>query len=121
MDEGIATLPRSLINAARGLMAEMAPAELVRVLKPSRWKVARYERRRVGDPLMICSTKNRTTRRGYTTGTSRQCGAGPGRKMIIRLPQSGTKNGCRKNLSERPLCGKCGAFGGVERQGRPWR
>jgi Cys-tRNA(Pro) deacylase len=41
MEEEIATLPRILINAgSRGLLAEMAPAELVRVLKPAMVKVA---------------------------------------------------------------------------------
>lgn len=41
MEEGIAALPRILINAgSRGLLAEMAPAELVRVLGPVMVKVA---------------------------------------------------------------------------------
>jgi Cys-tRNA(Pro) deacylase len=41
MEEGIAALPRILINAgSRGLLAEMAPAELIRVLKPVPVKVA---------------------------------------------------------------------------------
>jgi Cys-tRNA(Pro) deacylase len=35
MEEGIAGLPRILINAgARGLLAEMSPSELIRVLQP---------------------------------------------------------------------------------------
>lgn len=41
MEEGIASLPRILINAgSRGLLAEMDPAELIRVLKPVTVKVA---------------------------------------------------------------------------------
>jgi Cys-tRNA(Pro) deacylase len=41
MEEEIIDLPRILINAgSRGLLAEMAPAELVRVLKPVAVKVA---------------------------------------------------------------------------------
>jgi Cys-tRNA(Pro) deacylase len=41
MEEGIAGLPRLLINAgSRGLLAEMAPADLIRVLKPVLVKVA---------------------------------------------------------------------------------
>ena len=41
MEEGIASLPRILINAGtRGLLAEVAPAELMRVLKPVLVKVA---------------------------------------------------------------------------------
>jgi Cys-tRNA(Pro) deacylase len=41
MEEGISDLPRILINAgSRGLLAEMAPAELIRVLKPVTVKVA---------------------------------------------------------------------------------
>ena len=41
MEEGIAELPRILINAGgRGLLAEMSPAELIRVLKPVTVKVA---------------------------------------------------------------------------------
>ncbi len=41
MEEGIAGLPRILINAgSRGLLAEMAPAELIHVLKPVLVKVA---------------------------------------------------------------------------------
>lgn len=41
MEEGIATLPRILINAgSRGLLAEMAPAELIRTLNPVTVKVA---------------------------------------------------------------------------------
>ena len=41
MEEGIADLPRILINAGgRGLLAEMSPAELIRVLKPVAVKVA---------------------------------------------------------------------------------
>ncbi|MHB8771523.1 MAG: aminoacyl-tRNA deacylase [Syntrophales bacterium] len=41
MEEGIASLPRILINAgSRGLLAEMAPAELIHVLKPVLVKVA---------------------------------------------------------------------------------
>ena len=41
MEEGIAELPRILINAgSRGLLAEMAPAELIRALKPVTVKVA---------------------------------------------------------------------------------
>lgn len=41
MEEGIASLPRILINAgSRGLLAEMNPTELVRVLKPVAVKVA---------------------------------------------------------------------------------
>ena len=41
MEEEIASLPRLLINAgSRGLLAEMAPSELVRVLKPLVVKVA---------------------------------------------------------------------------------
>jgi len=41
MEEGIADLPRILINAgSRGLLAEMAPTELIRVLKPTPVKVA---------------------------------------------------------------------------------
>jgi len=41
LEEGIASLPRILINAgSRGLLAEMDPAELVRVLKPVIVKVA---------------------------------------------------------------------------------
>jgi Cys-tRNA(Pro) deacylase len=41
MEEGIAALPRILINAgSRGLLAEMSPAELIRVLKPVTVKVA---------------------------------------------------------------------------------
>ncbi len=42
MEEGIADLPRILINAgSRGLLAEMSPAELIRVLTPVVVKVAR--------------------------------------------------------------------------------
>ncbi len=41
IEEGIDALPRILINAgSRGLLAEIAPAELIRVLKPIRVKVA---------------------------------------------------------------------------------
>jgi Cys-tRNA(Pro) deacylase len=41
MEEGIASLSRILINAgSRGLLAEMSPAELIRVLKPIAVKVA---------------------------------------------------------------------------------
>jgi Cys-tRNA(Pro) deacylase len=41
MEEGIASLSRILINAgSRGLLAEMDPAELIRVLKPRAVKVA---------------------------------------------------------------------------------
>ena len=41
MEEGIAALPRLLINAgSRGLLAEMSPAELIRALKPVTVKVA---------------------------------------------------------------------------------
>jgi len=41
MEEGIALLPRILINAgSRGLLAEIAPAELIRTLKPVCVKVA---------------------------------------------------------------------------------
>lgn len=41
MEEGIADLSRILINAGgRGLLAEMPPAELIRVLKPVTVKVA---------------------------------------------------------------------------------
>lgn len=41
MEEGIASLPRILINAgSRGLLAEMSPAELIRVLNPVTVKVA---------------------------------------------------------------------------------
>ena len=41
MEEGIADLPRILINAgSRGLLAEMSPAELMRVLTPVAVKVA---------------------------------------------------------------------------------
>jgi Cys-tRNA(Pro) deacylase len=41
MEEGIADLPRIMINAgSRGLLAEMSPAELIRVLKPVAVKVA---------------------------------------------------------------------------------
>jgi Cys-tRNA(Pro) deacylase len=41
IEEGIAALPRILINAgSRGLLAEMSPAELIRVLKPVTVKVA---------------------------------------------------------------------------------
>jgi len=41
MEEEIAGLPRILINAgSRGLLAEMTPAELIRVLKPVPVKVA---------------------------------------------------------------------------------
>lgn len=41
MEEGIASLPRILINAgSRGLLAEMSPAELIRVLNPVAVKVA---------------------------------------------------------------------------------
>ncbi|MBU2262948.1 MAG: aminoacyl-tRNA deacylase [Proteobacteria bacterium] len=41
MEEAIAALPRILINAgSRGLLAEIAPAELIRVLKPVTVKVA---------------------------------------------------------------------------------
>lgn len=41
MEEGIAALPRILINAGtRGLLAEMSPAELIRTLKPVTVKVA---------------------------------------------------------------------------------
>jgi len=41
MEEDIALLPRILINAgSRGLLAEMAPAELIRILKPVSVKVA---------------------------------------------------------------------------------
>jgi Cys-tRNA(Pro) deacylase len=41
IEEDIIDLPRILINAgSRGLLAEMAPAELVRVLKPVKVKVA---------------------------------------------------------------------------------
>jgi Cys-tRNA(Pro) deacylase len=41
IEEGIAVLPRILINAgSRGLLAEMSPAELIRVLKPIMVKVA---------------------------------------------------------------------------------
>jgi Cys-tRNA(Pro) deacylase len=41
MEEGIASLSRILINAgSRGLLAEMDPAELIRVLKPLAVKVA---------------------------------------------------------------------------------
>ena len=41
MEEEIASLPRILINAgSRGLLAEMDPSELIRVLKPVAVKVA---------------------------------------------------------------------------------
>jgi len=41
MEEGIASLSRILINAgSRGLLAEISPAELIRVLKPVTVKVA---------------------------------------------------------------------------------
>jgi len=41
IEEGIAELPRILINAgSRGLLAEIAPAELIRILKPVTVKVA---------------------------------------------------------------------------------
>jgi Cys-tRNA(Pro) deacylase len=41
MEEGISGLPRILINAgSRGLLAEMSPAELIRVLNPVAVKVA---------------------------------------------------------------------------------
>jgi Cys-tRNA(Pro) deacylase len=41
LEEGIAALPRILINAgSRGLLAEMTPAELIRALKPVIVKVA---------------------------------------------------------------------------------
>jgi len=41
MEEEIASLPRIMINAgSRGLLAEMAPVELMRVLKPVAVKVA---------------------------------------------------------------------------------
>ncbi len=41
MEEEIATLPQILINAgSRGLLAEMSPTELVRVLNPVKVKVA---------------------------------------------------------------------------------
>lgn len=41
IEEGIAALPRILINAgSRGLLAEMSSAELIRVLKPVTVKVA---------------------------------------------------------------------------------
>jgi Cys-tRNA(Pro) deacylase len=41
IEEGIADLPRILINAgSRGLLAEIAPAELIRILKPVTVKVA---------------------------------------------------------------------------------
>ena len=41
MEEGIASLPRILINAgSRGLLAELSPAELIRILKPVALKVA---------------------------------------------------------------------------------
>ena len=41
MEEGISGLPRILINAGgRGLLAEMSPAELIRVLNPVAVKVA---------------------------------------------------------------------------------
>ena len=41
IEEGIAALPRILINAgSRGLLAEMSPAELIRALKPVMVKVA---------------------------------------------------------------------------------
>jgi len=41
MEEGITDLPRILINAgSRGLLAEMSPAELIRVLTPVVVKVA---------------------------------------------------------------------------------
>lgn len=41
MEEGIAGLPRILINAgSRGLLAEMSPTELIRVLNPVAVKVA---------------------------------------------------------------------------------
>jgi Cys-tRNA(Pro) deacylase len=41
IEEGIAALPRILINAgSRGLLAEMSPAELIRDLKPVTVKVA---------------------------------------------------------------------------------
>jgi len=41
IEEGIADLPRILINAgSRGLLAEMSPAELIRILKPVKVKVA---------------------------------------------------------------------------------
>ena len=41
MEEGISALPRILINAGgRGLLAEMSPAELIRILKPVAVKVA---------------------------------------------------------------------------------
>lgn len=41
MEEGIASLSRILINAgSRGLLAELSPAELIRVLKPVAVKVA---------------------------------------------------------------------------------
>jgi Cys-tRNA(Pro) deacylase len=41
IEEGIADLPRILINAgSRGLLAEMSPAELIRILKPVMVKVA---------------------------------------------------------------------------------
>ncbi len=42
MEEGIATLPKILINAgSRGLLAEMEPAELIRTLQPVSVKVAK--------------------------------------------------------------------------------
>ncbi|MHB9098732.1 MAG: aminoacyl-tRNA deacylase [Syntrophales bacterium] len=41
IEEGIAALPRILINAgSRGLLAEMSPEELIRALKPVTVKVA---------------------------------------------------------------------------------
>ena len=41
MEEGISGLPRILINAgSRGLLAEMSPAELIRILNPVAVKVA---------------------------------------------------------------------------------
>jgi prolyl-tRNA editing enzyme YbaK/EbsC (Cys-tRNA(Pro) deacylase) len=41
MEEDIAFLPKILINAgSRGVLAEMAPAELIRTLNPVRVKVA---------------------------------------------------------------------------------
>jgi Cys-tRNA(Pro) deacylase len=41
MEEGIAALPRILINAGRrGLLADMSPAEMIRVLKPATVKVS---------------------------------------------------------------------------------
>jgi Cys-tRNA(Pro) deacylase len=42
MEEGIATLPKILINAgSRGLLAEMEPSELIRTLQPVNVKVAK--------------------------------------------------------------------------------